>query len=48
MFIFVVFRYYIYADGNGNMFQCQTHKCTINANKEGEAGLLKKKKKEDL
>ncbi len=27
------------------MFQCQTYKCTINANKKGEASLLKKKKK---
>ncbi len=25
------------------MFQCQTYKCTINANKEGEASLLKNK-----
>ncbi len=27
------------------MFQCQTYKCTINAHKEGEASLQKKKKK---
>ncbi len=26
------------------MFQCQTYKCTINPNKEGEASLLKKLK----
>ncbi len=33
---------YIYADRNGNIFQCQTYKCAINVNEEGEANLKKK------
>ncbi len=39
---------YIYVDGNGNMFWCQIYKCTINANKEWEASLLKKEEKKEI